>query len=115
MNSQNAMTKLGRSLSNLFLGISEIPATVSEMNYRHGNGGIGTGLVVGAGRTLARMGAGFYELVTFPFPTHKGSFAPVLPAASPWVQGGFEEYPPELGFESRFSYSRHRSSYSRLP
>jgi putative exosortase-associated protein (TIGR04073 family) len=115
MNSQNAMTKLGRSLSNIVFGITEIPATVIENDHRNGNGALGTGLVLGAGRTLARMGAGIYEFVTFPVPTHRGTFEPVLPSVAPWVQGGFEEYPPELGYESRFSYTRSRVSKSRLP
>jgi hypothetical protein len=28
----------------------------------------------------------------------------------PWIHGGYEEFPPELGFQSRFSYIRDYSS-----
>ncbi len=62
-----------------------------------------------------RMGAGFYEVVTFPAPTYRKSYAPALPSVAPWVQGGFEEFPPELGFESRFNYCRSGGPTTRMP
>lgn len=115
MNGQNALNKLSRSLSNLVFGFTEIPATISEMNDRHGNSGLMHGVVFGVGRTIARLGVGVYEFTTFPAPTYRGSFASPLPSVVPWVQGGYEELPPELGFESRFNYGRSTLGYSRLP
>jgi len=99
----------------MVFGMTEIPVTIAEMNDRHGNSGLMHGVVFGVGRTIARLGAGVYEFSTFPIPTYRGGYASPVPSVRPWVQGGFEELPPELGFESRFSYGRNRIGYSRLP
>ena len=116
MQDQNPIRKLSRGLSNVVFGLTEVPATMDVMNQRSGNSAaFSQGLVSGLGRTLARLGAGIYDIVTFPVPSNQGSFRSVLPAATPWVQNGFEEFPPELGFESRFDYSRAQGPYSRLP
>lgn len=107
--------KLSRGLANLAFGASEIYVTTEFKNQLHGNSGAVYGVVSGLGRTLMRMGAGFYEVVTFPVPTHRKSYAPALPSVAPWVQGGFEEFPPELGFESRFNYCRSGGPTTRMP
>lgn len=116
MQDQNAIRKLSRGLSNLTFGATELPSTYESISRRHGNAaGFSYGLISGLGRTLARLGSGVYDIVTFPIPTNRGSYAPILPSATPWVQNGFEEFPPELGFESRLNYVRSGGGYSRLP
>ena len=107
--------KLSRGLANLAFGASEVLVTTDYKNQLHGNSGMVYGVVSGLGRTLMRMGAGFYEVVTFPAPSYKKSYAPALPSVAPWVQGGFEEFPPELGFESRFNYCRSGGPTTRMP
>ena len=67
------------------------------------------GLVKGFGRFAFRMGIGFYEVVTFPFPTTRGSYRPPYKLNTPWIHGGYEEFPPELGWDSRFDYTRDYS------
>ncbi len=96
-------------------GSTDLLVTLDSKNQIHGNSGMVYGLFSGLGRTLMRIGAGFYEVVTFPAPTNRKSYAPVLPSVVPWVQGGFEEFPPELGFESRFSYNRSGGATTRMP
>ena len=43
-----------------------------------------------------------YKVVT----TYKGSYRPPYKLDPPWIHGGFEEFPPELGFETRLDYVR---------
>ena len=107
--------KLSRGLSNILFGSTEVFATLDSKNQLHGNSGMMYGLVSGVGRTLMRIGAGFYEVVTFPAPSYRQSYAPALPSTAPWVQGGYEEFPPELGFESRFNYNRSGGPTTRMP
>ncbi len=107
--------KLSRGLSNMIFGVSELYVTTEFKNQQHGNSGAVYGVVSGLGRTLVRLGSGFYEVMTFPMPSYKTSYAPVLPSVAPWVQGGYEEFPPELGFESRFGYTRSGGPTTRLP
>ena len=116
MNDQGPIRKLSRGLANLLGGSTEIFVTWTARNAGEGNSAAAYhGLVDGVWRTLVRMGAGFYDVVTFPAPTMKGSYASPLPSCAPWVNNGFEEFPPELGFESRFPYGRISSSQTRVP
>ncbi len=73
------------------------------------------GAVRGVIRSFVRLGVGFYETVTFPFPLANGSFEPLLRQPIPWVQRGYEEFPPELGFDSRYDYCRIQSGSTRMP
>ena len=101
--------KLGRGLANLnpFVSLSEIPDTIATINEREGNAAAASyGIVKAFGRAFFRFGVGFYEVTTFPFPTYKGSYRPPYRSNVPWVHGGYEEFPPELGFNSRFRYVR---------
>ncbi len=99
--------KLGRGLSNFFLGASEIPDTYARVNDFEGNAAAaGFGAVKGLGRALARIGVGAWEVLTFPFPTNKDSYRPHLRPAVPWIYSGYEEFPPELGWEDRYQYAR---------
>lgn len=104
---QGPTRKLGRGISNLAFGITELPVAISEVNYSEGNSAaFGYGLVRGVGRMFARMGYGLYEVVLFPFPTHQGKYTPPYRSDIPWIHSGYSEFPPELGFESRYNYSR---------
>ena len=107
--------KLGRGLANIFYCVTEVYASEELINEQEGNMARPYGAVRGIQRTLSRLGAGVYEVLTFPFPTVKGSYEPVLKRPIPWVSGGYEEFPPELGFETRFDYCRVQSSSTRMP
>ncbi len=107
MNDQGPTRKLGRGLSNILFGAVEIVQTPNEINDREGNSAaFSYGVVRGFGRFFFRFGMGVYEVTTFPFPTTKGSYRPPYRLDPPWIHGGYEEFPPELGFETRFKYAR---------
>ncbi len=108
MNDQGPTRKLGRAFSNILFGITEVPSTIAKVNEREGNAAAASyGVVKGVGRVFYRLHKGIYELVTFPFPTHQGSYRPAYKSNVPWIHGGFEEFPPELGFETKYRYTRH--------
>lgn len=99
--------KLGRGISNIAFGITEIPDSIFAVNYAEGNSAaFSYGVVRGVGRFFARLGYGFYDVATFPAPTVKGSFRPPYRNIIPWINSGYEEFPPELGWETRFDYVR---------
>jgi putative exosortase-associated protein (TIGR04073 family) len=61
--------KLGRGLSNFFLGPAEVFVTVTTVNTYDGNAAAaGYGVVRGVGRSATRHIAGFLEIVLWPFP-----------------------------------------------
>jgi putative exosortase-associated protein (TIGR04073 family) len=104
--------KLGRSLANITYGFTEVPQSLCQLNGREGNNAAASyGVVRGFGRFFFRFGAGVYELVTAPFPTYKGSYRPFYKDNVPWIHGGYSEFPPELGFESHYDYSRAQTDY----
>lgn len=103
---QGPTRKLGRGFCNLILAVTEWQNTIATVNDNEGNEAIPYGFIKGGGRAFQRMGVGFFEIVTFPFPTNNGKYTPILRNNVPWIHGGFEEFPPELGFESRFNYPR---------
>jgi putative exosortase-associated protein (TIGR04073 family) len=99
--------KLGRGLSNLIFGIAELPVTIAKINEREGNSAAaGYGVVRGLGRSGARMGSGLFEFLTFPFATTRRTYYPLLPSDVPYIQAGYQEFPPELGNESKYPYVR---------
>jgi putative exosortase-associated protein (TIGR04073 family) len=105
--------KLGRGLANIAFGSSELITSWTEVNYSDGNSAMWSyGIVRGTGRTLARLGYGVYEVVLFPFPTYRGSYRPPYKSDIPWIHCGYSEFPPELGFETRYNYVR---TYQRDP
>lgn len=107
MNDYGPTRKLGRALGNIAFGFTEIVQNPNEMNEREGNIAAWTyGPVKGIGRFFVRMHFGFYELLTFPFPTTRGSYRIPYRSNIPWIHGGYEEFPPELGFETRWNYVR---------
>jgi putative exosortase-associated protein (TIGR04073 family) len=106
-----ATRKLGRGLGNIAFGLTEIPFQMSVINDIEGNSAaFSYGLVRGVGRVFARLGFGIYEVALFPFPTHNGSYYPPYRSDIPWINSGYSEFPPELGFETRYDYSRLSSN-----
>jgi putative exosortase-associated protein (TIGR04073 family) len=105
--------KLGRGIGNIAFGISEIPDSIFSINYQEGNSAAWSyGVVRGVGRAFARLGYGIYDVLLFPFPTVKGSYRPPYRSDIPWIYSGYSEFPPELGFETRYNYVR---DYQRTP
>jgi putative exosortase-associated protein (TIGR04073 family) len=99
--------KLGRGLSNLVFGVAELPATIGKINQREGNSAAaGYGVVRGLGRSYMRMQSGLFEFLTFPFPTTRRTYYPLLQSDIPYIQAGYQEFPPELGNESKYPYVR---------
>ena len=99
--------KLGRGISNFFLAPAEITVTIATMNKQEGNSSAaGYGVVRAMGRTAMRHGAGLFEILTWPFPVWRASYYPILPSDIPWIHAGYAEFPPELGYESKYDYVR---------
>jgi len=99
--------KLGRGLGNIAFGITEIPFQWAVINEMDGNAAsFSYGLVRGTGRVFARLGYGIYEVALFPFPMQKGGYTPPYRSDIPWINSGYSEFPPELGFETRYDYAR---------
>ncbi len=112
INDQGPTRKLGRGLSNIFFGMTEVPNTIAMINNREGNAAAASyGVVKGFGRWFFRFGAGWYEFLTFPIPTYKGSYRPFYRPNIPWIHGGWEEFPPELGWDSRKNYNTENTAY----
>ena len=98
--------KLGRGLSNMVFGWSEIPHTITTVNSHEGNSAAaGYGVVRGVGRGFARFGVGLYEALLWPIPVYKG-YMPILPSDNSSIHRGYSEFPPELGNESKYPYVR---------
>ncbi|MEP6809192.1 MAG: exosortase system-associated protein, TIGR04073 family [Chthoniobacterales bacterium] len=99
--------KLGRGVSNLLFGWAELPNTIGKVNSEEGNSAAaGYGVVRGVGRSVMRMQAGIFEILTFPIPVVRGSYFPVLDSDTHWIHAGYKEFPPELGNESKYPYVR---------
>ena len=99
--------KLGRGLSNFFIAPAEVPVTIATINTNEGNSAAaGYGLVRGLGRSGARHIAGFLEILLWPVPAWRQSYYPLLPSDIPWIHAGYSEFPPELGNETKYDYSR---------
>ena len=113
INDYGPTRKLGRALSNISPDIlTELPVTVCQIRDRDGDlAAASYGVVKGVGRVFYRFGAGIYELVSFPFPSYKGSYRPPYCSNIPWIHGGYQEFAPELGFESRYDYTRASSAF----
>ena len=110
-NDQGPTRKLGRGLSNMLFFYTELPTTICTVNNGEGNAATaGFGTVKAIGRSLMRFNAGIYEVVTFPFPSVKGTYRPLLKSEIPWINSGYTEFPPELGWESKFNYVRNHAN-----
>ena len=99
--------KLGRGLSNVLFGWSEIPVTIGRTNSDEGNAAAASyGVINGTERAFARFGVGLYEALLWPIPLHKDTYYPALRSDIPWIHRGYAEFPPELGNESKYPYVR---------
>ena len=99
--------KLGRGIWNLLFASSELPITVCKINKEEGNAAAASYDVVrGLGRSTARHFTGLFEILTFPIPVWHDSYRPVIPSDVPYIHAGYSEFPPELGFESKYPYCR---------
>jgi putative exosortase-associated protein (TIGR04073 family) len=99
--------KLGRGLANMFFGWSEIPVMIGKVNRDEGNAAAASlGVVRGTGRAFARFGVGFYEALLWPLPAANGTYLPILRGDIRWIHGGYSEFPPELGHETKYPYVR---------
>ena len=104
------LRKLSRALANIVYGSTEIPVQWMRSEQEGGaSEQFAYGTVFAGGKTLARLGYGIYELITFPFPTYKGGFRPpyhpdVRESTHPST--GYLEFPPEVGFISGVQNTR---------
>ncbi|MEO6788398.1 MAG: exosortase system-associated protein, TIGR04073 family [Chthoniobacteraceae bacterium] len=106
MRNYDATRKLGRGWANFIYGPAEIADTMQRVNELDGNAAAWTyGWAKGVRRWIVRASAGVYEIFTYPFPTNRRSYRPVLRSNIPWINGGYEEFPPEFGFQSRKNYT----------
>ena len=104
--------KLGRGIANIAFGITEVVYEPNVMNEREGNAAAWSyGVLQGFGRFFARLGYGVYEVATFPAPTTWGSYRVPYKSDTLWIHGGMQEFPPELGFETRYRYTRSQYAY----
>ena len=99
--------KLGRGISNLLFGWSELPTQIATVNTYEGNSAAGGyGVVRGVSRSVMRTAAGIFEILTFPAPVVRGTYYPVLDLDTHWIHAGYSEFPPELGNETKYRYHR---------
>jgi putative exosortase-associated protein (TIGR04073 family) len=106
-NNYGPTRKLGRGISNVLFGIAELPATIAKVNEHEGNSAAaGYGVVRGLGRSYMRFHAGLFEIFSFPFPVNRGTYYPILRPSIPYIHAGYDEFPPELGNESKYPYVR---------
>lgn len=75
---QKIFHKLGRGIVNVLTGWVEIPKNVAQ-EWRETDPFTGTvlGLVKGVGWAVARTFAGFYEVISFPFPVPR-NYEPIM-------------------------------------
>ena len=75
---QKMFHKLGRGVSNVLLGWVEVPKNIARewRNTEPFTGSI-VGLIKGFGWGIARTLAGFYEIVSFPFPIPR-NYEPIM-------------------------------------
>jgi putative exosortase-associated protein (TIGR04073 family) len=103
--------KVARGLANFGFGAVEVIYQPSVIHYQEGNAaGWAYGGTRGFARWAVRMGTGVWEILTFPLATNRGTYKPPFRSNIPWIHGGLEEFPPELGFESHYRYCRSYES-----
>src|SRR5437870_13058575 len=82
--------KLGRGIANVAFGIAELPVQIARVNEREGNSAaLSYGVVRGLGRSSMRIGAGLWEMFSFPFSVNRaGNLYLVLPGHIRDIRGG---------------------------
>lgn len=107
---QTAIRKLGRGISNVLYGLTELPVRVVNVNSADGNNaGFGTGIVEGTTRSVVRIGHGIIEICTFPVRTYKRTYKARYQNIEYDPFGGYAEYAPEIGWQSKFRYGRKQN------
>ncbi|MFT5191191.1 MAG: putative exosortase-associated protein (TIGR04073 family) [Verrucomicrobiales bacterium] len=107
---QTSIHKLGRGVSNLLYGITELPNRIVRVNAEDGNNaGFGSGIIEGTQRSLVRVGYGIFEILTFPAKTYKQSYKAPYQNIEYDPYNGYSEYGSEIGFQSKFGYGRKQS------
>ena len=99
--------KLGRGISNTAFGVCELPFNIAAINDTDGNNALGYGVMLGVHRSVIRITGGVFDIITSPGPAYKGSYRAPFPSNLVWGYAGYEEFAPELGFETRYEYSRY--------
>ncbi len=117
-----ALRKLARGLSNMQGAHMELLDVLMHANdlepYKLGRGtnDFNMGLYPvfeGVRRTIVRFHLGFFETVTFPVSWPASTYKPLLKSTVPWVSTGYEEFPPSLGLQERYDYSRISTPHYR--
>jgi len=107
MAQQDPIRKLGRGVSNIAWGVTELPNLIGGTNDLEGNSAsLGFGVIFGTHRSVVRIVSGVFDVVTWPVPLYKGSYRPPFHSPLVWGHNGYSEFPPELGFETRYDYTR---------
>ena len=100
--------KFSRGVSNIVWGFSELPHTMCITNDLEGNSAaFSVGIFAGVRRSLERVGVGVFEVATHPFAINRGTYKPYFKSPTRNNHGTYEEFPPELGYDSKYPYSRH--------
>ena len=104
---QGAIHKLGRGISNILYGVTELPARVMQVNREEGNNAaFGVGVIEGARRGVVRVAYGIVEVATFPVKTYKNSYKAPYQNIEYDPFNGYAEFSPEIGWQSKFRYAR---------
>ncbi|HWL54927.1 MAG TPA: exosortase system-associated protein, TIGR04073 family [Chthoniobacteraceae bacterium] len=106
MADQGRVRKFGRGISNVAFGVCELPFNMAAINDVDGNNALGYGVILGVHRSAVRITRGVFDIITAPGPAYKGSYRPPFPSNLVWGYNGYEEFAPELGFETRYEYAR---------
>ncbi len=93
-------TKLTRGITNVITGPLELPKYLIMGAFNcnvQPLDGLGVGLVRGTSRAIERVGIGFWEVATFPFPNFEPLLCPEFislePCLSNWRYGNYSEMP----------------------
>tara|TARA_B100000902_G_C26928680_1_gene725263 strand:+ start:309 stop:719 length:411 start_codon:yes stop_codon:yes gene_type:complete len=107
---QTRVHKLGRGISNVLYGITELPMRVLQVNKEDGNNAAaGVGILEGAHRSATRVAYGVFEILTFSGKTYKNSFKASYQNIEYDPSNGYSEFSPEIGFQSKFNYGRKQN------
>ena len=107
---QTRVHKLGRGISNVLYGITELPMRVLQVNKEDGNNAAaGVGILEGAHRSATRVAYGVFEILTFSVKTYKNSFKASYQNIEYDPSNGYSEFSPEIGFQSKFNYGRKQN------
>jgi len=75
---ESMLNKLGRGLTNITTGVLELPFAIdTEINETGVYKGIPFGIIKGLVRSTVRVGAGVYEVISFPIEVPE-DYAPIL-------------------------------------